>query len=230
MSAVRTVSPDAVDVHPVALQCAADQLPDLAATLTDTERARAERLRDPEATRRAIVSRARLREILGSYLGLAPGAVTLTQASGGKPELAGGATGLLSFNASRRDDLAVIAVCGRGRVGVDIELLRRLRDLGELAAVALADTERRELMALPVADRSREFLIRWTAKEAFLKARGDGLRTDPRKVPVEVDGPTLRISGMSTWYLHSFEPSPGWVGSVCCDRDGLRLHRQPPVR
>ena len=46
----------------------------------------------------------------------------------------------------------------------------------------LHDLEKKALLALPAAARSEEFLRLWTAKEAYLKALGIGLRREPTEI------------------------------------------------
>jgi 4'-phosphopantetheinyl transferase len=60
----------------------------------------------------------------------------------------------------------------------------------------LADDERAALVALPEARRPRAFLTVWTRKEAYLKARGEGLRRDLRDFVVTPAGqpPAVRSS------------------------------------
>jgi 4'-phosphopantetheinyl transferase len=188
--------------------------------LTPTERDRVTRLRTAQDARRALVSRGALRAILAGYLGVAPAAVPLRQSAAGKPLLE---SGELSFNLSRRGDLALIAIGAGGRIGVDIEPVAPQVELDATAALVLTAAERREFERVPMAERSRAFLVRWTAKEAYLKAHGDGLRADPQGVEVAVDGSRieLRDAGgrpIHGWWLRSCPPGPGWIGALASDR------------
>lgn len=60
-------------------------------------------------------------------------------------------------------------------VGVDIEDLARPRDHLALAEAVHGPAQREQLAALPAAARALPFLQWWTLKEAWLKARGQGL-------------------------------------------------------
>jgi len=60
-------------------------------------------------------------------------------------------------------------------VGVDVELLRPDAADRGVPERFFSPGEVAELRALPESDQAQAFLACWTRKEAFLKARGDGL-------------------------------------------------------
>lgn len=60
-------------------------------------------------------------------------------------------------------------------VGVDVESLSRPRDHMALAEAVHGEAQRAQLAALPPAARAQCFLQAWTIKEAWLKAREQGL-------------------------------------------------------
>lgn len=60
-------------------------------------------------------------------------------------------------------------------VGVDLESPARPRDHLALAETVHSRTQRAGLAALPATERAAVFLQAWTIKEAWLKARGQGL-------------------------------------------------------
>jgi 4'-phosphopantetheinyl transferase len=148
----------------------------LASILSEDERKRAARFHFPRDAGRWIVSRVVLRSILGSYLGVEASAVRLRAGPWGKPELTASFQGPhLQFNSSRSDGLGLYAVARNRRVGVDIERLRPLPDLGAIAAQIFSPRERQTLEELPYVDRCGAFFSGWTRKEAYIKALGEGL-------------------------------------------------------
>ncbi len=127
------------------------------------------------------VSRAALRGILASYLGVAPQDVPLERrcrvcgGPHGRPVLRGDA-GALHCSLSRARSHAVVAV-GRAALGVDVERIRAMPDISSVAS-ALAPAEQAALRALPEDERVPAFFTLWVRKEAYLKARGEGLTRD----------------------------------------------------
>ena len=73
-------------------------------------------------------------------------------------------------------------VIARQSIGVDLEAVLLLPDLPAIAALSLSEAEAGRLAVLAEPARTRFFYRCWTRKEACLKARGEGLRTDPRQV------------------------------------------------
>ncbi|HEX3240359.1 MAG TPA: 4'-phosphopantetheinyl transferase superfamily protein [Solirubrobacterales bacterium] len=159
--------------------------------LSTAERERAERLRDPAAGRRWATSRWALREVLGRYLGQAPGAVALALGEHGKPELAGERPGL-EFNLSHSGDLALVAVAGAA-VGVDVERIDPDRDFLSLAKRALDGEAVEAIASSPEELRAAAFYAAWTAHEARLKCGGGGFG-GPAPAP-ELTAVTVAVGG-----------------------------------
>ena len=158
----------------IGLDCTAAALAALQATLSPEEHARAKRFRTPNLQDRWSVSRGALRCILGSYLKIGPKALQFRVGTHGKPELEWPPE-KLSFNLSHTRDLALLAVAGSGRVGVDAEDVQDGLDVEEIIRSNFAAAERDEILALPPDQRIRAFFATWVRKEAFIKALGGGL-------------------------------------------------------
>lgn len=147
---------------------------DDAAGLTDAERARAARLRRPQARRQFVAARQLLRRVLAAELGCPPGEVPLAIDQYGKPYLAGRAGP--AFNLSHSAGLIAVAIAMNGPVGIDVEALRTRAEPLTGAGSILAPRERQALAALPGPLRPAAFQWYWTAKEAYVKALGLGMR------------------------------------------------------
>jgi 4'-phosphopantetheinyl transferase len=114
-----------------------------------------------------------LRGVLAPYLGLAPAQLTFAREAHGRPYLA--LPHAPDFNLSDTVGGTLVAVCGSGRIGVDLErtdrappavrLAKRWFSLEEADALAELGDERARL----------RFLHWWTAKEASCKATGTGI-------------------------------------------------------
>lgn len=190
----------------------------LAATLTATEQDWAARLAAGGPRERFVAGRAFLRRLLSERLGVAPAEVPLRSGPGGKPELAVAGPPPFHFSVSHAGAVVLVALAS-GPVGIDLEGPRQLRRALEVAARTFARSELELLARLPSVARPRRFLEIWTAKEAVLKACGEGL---PGLWGIEVTpGPDGAICGAGTadarWAVRTFEPAPGYVAAVAAE-------------
>jgi len=163
-----------------------DEMPDAAAlaTLSADEIARGKRFAFEGLRRRHLASHVALRAILAQQTGLPAAALVFGAGPFGKPFLQAPAECV--FNMSHSDDVAVIAVAPDApagtEIGVDVEVLRPMRDAIALAGRNFTAAEQRELLATPPELRDLAFMRGWTRKEACLKAIGSGLSIPPDAV------------------------------------------------
>lgn len=123
-----------------------------------------------------VAARGALREILGRYAGVAPRLLRFSYEKHGKPALGpetGG--GLLRFNLAHSHGLALCAVTLGRAVGVDLELVREEFAGMEIAERFFSPREVAALRAVAPAERATAFFDCWARKEAYIKARGEGL-------------------------------------------------------
>ncbi|MET0647234.1 MAG: 4'-phosphopantetheinyl transferase superfamily protein [Pyrinomonadaceae bacterium] len=145
-------------------------------TLSADERERAERFHFRRDRDRFIAARGALRNLLGRYAGVAPRLLRFSYDSYGKPSLCGEAGGAsLRFNASHSNDLALFALTRGREVGVDLEFVREDFASFEIAEHFFSPGEVEALRALAPDVRAVAFFDCWTRKEAYIKARGEGL-------------------------------------------------------
>jgi 4'-phosphopantetheinyl transferase len=143
------------------------------AWMTVDERARFDRFRhDPDRLMFAL-GRSMARSLVGRELGVAPDAWGWREGPHGRPEIAAPSTDL-HFNVSHSAGLVVCAL-GRGReLGVDLENLQRRSPDTALVPRYCSAAEAADVAAQ--GDQWQErFLMYWTLKEAYLKARGLGI-------------------------------------------------------
>lgn len=197
--------------------------------LAPSERARMERIRVDRVRVRHTVGRGLLRTLLGRYAGVPPQDLELAYGEYGKPFLAGSGPW---FNLSHSDGVALFAFSSSAEVGVDVELAERPVEPMRLAERFFSAGEVSTLRALPEALRPRAFLTCWTRKEAFIKARGDGLSLalDSFDVTLGPDEPAaLTRTAWSAgepaeWELADLSDSGGeTVAAVAIRRRGWRL-------
>jgi len=153
-----------------------DQEPDvrarLEAVLDRDELDRAARFRFDRDRHRYVVGRGLLRLLLARYLGREPEELRFRYGPERKPALAGDE---LRFNLAHAEGTVLYAFSRAFEVGVDVELLRPDAADGRVAERFFSPREVAALRALPESEQPQAFLACWTRKEAFLKARGDGL-------------------------------------------------------
>jgi 4'-phosphopantetheinyl transferase len=215
------LGPDEVHVWTGWLDGATPQSDLLEGLLSAEERARAQRLREPQVRRRFVARRALRRRILARYVGCAPERLELRSDPRGRPYLGvGGDTP--AFSTSHSAGLAVVAVSRVAALGVDVERVSGAVDPLEIAERFFSAREVAELRAARPSDRRERFFALWTAKEAYAKAVGEGLRLPLDRIEVafgrgEPPGfPSLPGDAASPapWRLRLFVPAPGWIGAL----------------
>jgi 4'-phosphopantetheinyl transferase len=194
-----------------------------AALLSADERQRATRFAFDRDRDRYMVARARLRQLLGERLGTRPEAVELVYGARGKPALAPwSADTELRFNVSHADGLTVYAFARGREIGIDVAAVRVMRSADDIAACFFSPQEHHTYQALDPCDRPLGFFQGWTRKEAFIKARGDGLAFPLARFEVSLaPGEPARILWVDDvpgercgWRLASWSPAPGFVAAV----------------
>lgn len=163
-------TPAAGEVHVYAVDL--DAAPADATALSDDECERAARFRFDRDRRRFVAGRATLRTLIASYLEIAPAEVAFDYGPQGKPFVPGAT---LSFNVSHSGACAVYAFGSDVELGVDVELLEHSRYDDGVAEQFFSASEVATLEELTREARPTAFLRCWTRKEAFIKARGQGL-------------------------------------------------------
>jgi 4'-phosphopantetheinyl transferase len=231
------LEPASDEVHSwcVSLDVPPDTSAGLYASLASDERNRSARLRFERDRRRFVVAHGALREVLGRYLGIPPDSVRFVYNAFGKPELSP-ELGQLKFSLSHSADLALIAIAADAEIGVDLELIREQSDWAEIARCFFSAAERDRLNRLPSHRYPQAFFGCWTKKEAYVKARGEGLAipltsfsvpltSDPALAPVDPDGTGTDAVLARRWSLYTLRPAPGYIGALAVEGRGRRLRQ-----
>jgi 4'-phosphopantetheinyl transferase len=141
--------------------------------LDPEEREHAARFKFPPPRNQYLISRALLRRALGTYLQIEAREVRFRTTANGKPELV--ANSDLHFNLSHTQGATVFAVTRHRQVGVDVERIRDDTNAMELAGRFFSRPEVEWLQSQPASEQIASFFSCWTAKEAYIKAQGEGL-------------------------------------------------------
>lgn len=190
----------------------------LRALLAPDERERADRMPDPIARARFVVTRASLRRLLARELGGDPGAFELRYGANGKPFLVrSGVADVLRFSVSHAGDLALIALGMDRDVGVDIERVRRPRYGDRIAERLFDPTTCRLLAGLPPAEWTHVFHHAWTQREAFVKAVGGTIFATADPLAFRWPRPhrdVQRVRDGGEWTVAVLKPGAGYVASL----------------
>jgi 4'-phosphopantetheinyl transferase len=183
--AVPELQRDTVHIWRRGLTVESNTLERATSLLSEEERERASRYRVEPARNAFILTRSTLRTLLGAYLGESPRSIRLRLTKYGKPFLGAGSN--LHFNVSHTEGLALLAFARERRVGIDVERIRSQPDALQLAHRFFSEREQQELESLPADRVAAAFLRCWTRKEAYIKARGEGLSLPLHQFDVSVE-------------------------------------------
>jgi 4'-phosphopantetheinyl transferase len=199
-----------------------DSLPALEALLDATERQRATRFHFPEDRARFIAGRGLLRLGLRRYAPEVPASLEITYSTMGRP-LIPTEHGAPSFSISHTRDLVALAFTNNAQVGIDLEYMHPTLNIVELAERILSEEDFRTFQAFPHRERQLAFFRAWTRKEAYLKARGEGIATGLQDVSVSFSPEkttTLadrRDTSAPGWRLQRVPVPDDYMGSLACD-------------
>lgn len=225
---------DEVHVWYAALDAPALDVPVLESILSADERERADRYRGARDRRRSVTARGLLRLLLSRYLDLDPASLRFDHGRQGKPSLSaahGGAP--LCFNVSHSGGAALYAVTRGREVGIDLERIRHALDVMSVAARFFSPREVAVLRGLPDHTRRDAFFRCWTRKEAYIKARGEGLalRLDSFDVALAPAEPAALLHSdegaaeVAHWTMRDVSPAPGYAAALVVQGYGWRLCR-----
>jgi 4'-phosphopantetheinyl transferase len=189
--------------------------------LAADEAVRADSFRFARDRSRFVRGRNELRRLLGGRVGVPPGQLRFTYNHWGKPSLPGGP----HFNLAHCQNVAVLAISDRGRVGIDIERVEPAVFDQQVADQHFSTAEAHRLRTLPMAQRPIAFFRCWARKEAFVKAIGGGLSVplDAFEVSFEDGRPPALLKctlvGAEPWAWGLYDlPLDGHVVALAVER------------
>ncbi|TVP57454.1 MAG: 4'-phosphopantetheinyl transferase superfamily protein [Nodularia sp. (in: Bacteria)] len=200
------------------------QRQNLLATLSSDEVSRANRFHFQEHRQRFIAGRGILRSILGRYLDIKPQQVLFDYQERGKPVLADTlAKSGLWFNLSHSQGLALCAVSYQGRIGIDLEYMRRMSDVEALAKRFFLPREYTLMRSLSPSQQQEIFFRYWTCKEAYLKATGEGLaQLEQIEILLSPTEPA-QLQTSDNWSLFELTPADNYLAAVVVASSGCHL-------
>jgi 4'-phosphopantetheinyl transferase len=195
--------------------------------LSAVEKDRAARFLAPKDSNRFTVCRGILRELLGGYLRRPAGEVRLEVGPRGKPVLhADAGMPELRFNVSNSQGFALYAFALGREVGIDIEKIRPEVAFQGIEGRYFSPREQQELRNLPEKLRPEGFFLCWTRKEAYIKARGDGLYLPLDSFDVSLtpgEPAVLNSADRDRWSMYSLQPRADFAGSLVVEGGEIPL-------
>jgi 4'-phosphopantetheinyl transferase len=197
------------------------------AMLSSEELASYRELAQADHRREYLISQAFLRDALGNYSNGA--ALEFERNASGKPSLKHQIEGqVLQFNLSHSAELMACAVTCAGPVGVDVEPLAVDSGMLEVADHYFSSSELASLSALDDSGQQQLFCKIWTLKEAYIKARGEGLDVALDSFSFECDAPdNIRLKEQDEyredWQFWSLQPVPGQIIAIAAQTRNASL-------
>jgi 4'-phosphopantetheinyl transferase len=221
-----------VHVWRATLHAPAKSFAEFGQCLSPDERQRYDRFRFERDRKRYLVGRGLLRALLGCYLDMTPDQLRFDYTSFGKPHLAlGSARQELQFNLSHSGELLLIAVAAGRALGIDVEQVRADIDAGAIAARYFSANEQAALAELAGTEQIDAFFDCWTRKEAYIKAKGDGLSLPLDQFDVSLKpSQAARLLGTRPdpaeahrWHLAELDVAGGYKAALAVEGTGWTL-------
>ena len=192
----------------------------LAKSLSSVEMRRAENIRLSLDQARWIAAHGFLRIILGRYLQIPPGEVSISpnllevENQNDFPQLV--------FSLSHSQRYAVYAVTAGRRVGIDIEAMADFPEMELIVKKHFSSSEAAWLASKPDSERLLWFYKIWTGKESVLKATRDGITKPLNEVSIGFDAnddPELVeiFNEKKPWHLSILSPNADMVGTLAVE-------------
>lgn len=204
----------------------------LTSILSANEREKAGRFCFEEHRREYVIAHWILRVLLSRYVEIAPDELRFDHGAYGKPALTLECGGeWLRFNLSHSHGIALYAIARNREVGVDVERIKAGFAGEQIAERFFSSEETRALRLLPDDLQDEAFFNCWTRKEAFIKAKGEGLSMPLDSFDVSlVPGEPAKLVATradsqeaSRWTLRELAPCDGYVGAVAAEGANWRL-------
>lgn len=168
-----------------------------------------------------LCSRSILRIILSKYVALDPETLIIMSSSSGKPYLPDSG---IEFNISHSRDMLICGISSKQKIGLDIQEVYDISSMDRIIQNHFSPAEIQHLKDLPNNDMYREhFFAIWTAKEAYFKGLGDGIKDTFKKVSIIPGSVDIRTYSLSLpispteqfkWTIIPVEISPGYIAAL----------------
>lgn len=199
--------------------------------LSPDELARANRFHFVNDRNHFVVARGLLRNLLAAYLGFNCANLRFSYGAQGKPFLLLDNQTQINFNISHSHGRAAFAFSRGRELGIDIEYVKDDFDDELIANRFFSRTEVLSLRTVPAELRKQAFFNCWTRKEAYIKARGEGLSMplDQFDVTLRPDEPVRLLNNyreereVSRWSMQAIAAPEGYAGALVVEGHDWKL-------
>jgi len=168
-----------------------------------------------EAQLQYLVSRALIRTTLSRYFGVSAKSWQFAADRYGRPYITEpNQFRHIQFNLSHTSGLVACALGKVCEIGIDVENIRRDLDFIDLASRFFSPVETSRLLQTRPDGRREMFFCYWTLKEAYIKARGQGLSLGLDGFWLELDGASPRAhftercpDDSNRWQFRQYAPT-----------------------
>jgi len=227
------LTPEILHVWRIRLTQSAAVVRTLEAHLSADELRRADRYRRGLDRTRYVVARGALRELLSEYTAHTPHGISFDYTATDKPFMSNDrGEQHLRFNLSHSGEWAAVAVAFSTDVGIDIEQIDSNVSTEAVAKRFFSRSEFEALQSLSLEERTIAFFSAWTRKEAYLKARGEGIaaRLGSFSVSIDVEQPPLLLTDSMDpsaglhWRLYDLDIAPGYAAALAAEGSTHQIH------
>lgn len=199
--------------------------------LSADELDRANRFHFKEDRTHFVVARGLLRNLLAAYLGINCAELRFSYGAKGKPFLLLDGQTQINFNVSHSHGRAAFAFSRGRELGVDLEYVKEDFAAELIATRFFSRSEVLALRAVPAELRNQAFFNCWTRKEAYIKARGEGLSMplDEFDVSLRPGEPAALLNNyreereVKRWSMNAIPSPEDYVGALVVEGHDWRL-------
>jgi 4'-phosphopantetheinyl transferase len=199
--------------------------------LSPDEISRAHRFHFDKDRDHFVAARGLLRTLLSAYVGINPDELRFSYTEKGKPTMGEGQQSGINFNVAHSHGMALYAFSSGREVGVDLEFMKEDLADEKIAERFFSPREIETLRSLPPELRKNAFFNCWTRKEAYIKARGEGLSMplDEFDVSLKPGEPAALLENhkepaeLTRWSMRSVTVPSGYVAAIVVEGYDWRL-------
>lgn len=188
-------------------------LPFFSKLLSPDELLRSKKYKGEHLQHNFIINRGFLRVILAKYLSINGKQIKFIYNQKGKPYLSDNSQSNIKFNLSHKNQYTIYAI-SQNDLGIDIEVIKPNIEVENIVKRFFTKEELNYISQLQKVERLEYFFQLWTAKEAYLKAIGEGLSGGlnsinlcrPNNLPnwqIEIDNLSLEENRL--WQIITFK-------------------------